>query len=42
MCSSVFHGDAEFSTHVVECAMKEHSCAFANLRPRKSVMSEDI
>lgn len=35
MCSSVFHGDVEFSTHVVECAMKEHSCDFCDFTSQK-------
>lgn len=35
MCSSVFHGDVEVFTHVVECALKEHACDFCDFTSQK-------
>ena len=36
MCSATFQGDSEFSKHVVECAMKDHSCEFCTFTSQKA------
>ena len=36
ICSATFKGDSEFSKHVVECAMKGHSCEFCTFTSQKA------
>lgn len=35
MCAEVFHGDVEFSNHVVQCAMQEYTCDFCDFTSQK-------
>ena len=35
MCAEVFHGDVEFSNHVVQCAMQEYTCDFCDFISQK-------
>ena len=34
-CAEVFHGDVEFSNHVVQCAMQEYTCDFCDFTSQK-------